>query len=428
MDKAPHVLFGAPLSEVAATQSFAVSSPELGSVDERAPDTSTDSDTERPPLLNRQEAQQQVIPRLVTRSVESLEKWGILEEGLYRIPGRSSHTIKLRALWDMPNADLNMAAIGPADLDVHAVCSVLKMYLRELPNSLIPPDTVGLMDQICADVASGSCTPNDAELAAQLEPHIQGIAFYEWYLLRELTEHLGVLTQVEIVARTKMTLSNLALVLAPSVQLSSSLMLVLVRLRHKLFHEGTRPRRTTQASDSLSSPTSLHTPTSPMSAIQSTPEKSQHTQDASSAQAAPSLCVEKQELAPVAKNEVSATATSHLIPEVLTTARPPPLNEQPQLAIDPDAKENADELHPAQLQESGEPESNTTSVHVLPPPITEPEYVTAQAHPQEHESEHERVSEPSNDGSTPGTPPKPLPIAQRFSQRRSSILFDPSNP
>ena len=73
-------------------------------------------------------------------------------------------------------------------------------------------------------------------LATRLEPYIQSLPFYEWYLLRDITEHLGVLTEPKNVECTKMTLSNLALVLSPSLQISSTLTMTLVRCRPRLFH------------------------------------------------------------------------------------------------------------------------------------------------------------------------------------------------
>lgn len=254
-------LFGMPLHRaVAATRVAAALSPDLVPLDHGSGAT---EGALRPPLLSRAQAQQQYLPRVVTRCIESLEKWGCEEEGIYRISGRSSHSFKLRALWDVPGTDLNMADIEPADLDVHAVCSVLKMYLRELPDPLLPCELTAAVERVCGpSLSSQSPTPSradsvmgttsrslpmvideekQAEVARELEPLMQRIPYCEWYLLREMAEHLGVLIDAETVAKTKMPLSNLTLVLAPTLQVSGMLFMTLIQQRHVLFTETTRP-------------------------------------------------------------------------------------------------------------------------------------------------------------------------------------------
>lgn len=237
---APTGIFGTPLRE-------AIAACHLGAMPETPlPEAQSSADVplkERPQLLQRAEARAQYIPRIVTRSIESLEKWGVQEEGLYRISGRSSHSSRLRALWDSPAMDLDMAAIAPADLDVHAVCSVLKMYLRELPDPLLPKDVTQVFDRLCTEAAGGSpLTPDmQRQLAPQLAPLMAQVPICEWYLLRELADHLGRLTEPATVERTKMPLSNLTLVLAPTVQISVVTLMTVVQLRDVLFNDETRP-------------------------------------------------------------------------------------------------------------------------------------------------------------------------------------------
>ncbi|WFC97111.1 hypothetical protein MBRA1_003777 [Malassezia brasiliensis] len=240
---APVPLFGVPLAEAVRATRLA------------APDAHATA------LPSRAEAQRTQLPRIVARCIQSLEKWGVDEEGIYRISGRSSHSSRLRAFWDVPGADLNMAAIGPADLDVHSVCSVLKMYMRELPERLVPLDLAAEMDGVvsaCAASPGGaSGAASDAEarapeppvwderaadaLVARLGPLLPRVPRAQWFLLRELAEHLGVLTDPAIVARTKMPLSNLTLVLAPTLQVSGPFFMALVQFRTRLFTEATMP-------------------------------------------------------------------------------------------------------------------------------------------------------------------------------------------
>ena len=225
---------------------------------------------ERPAMQDRSAARQSFLPRLVVRCLESLDKWGPDEEGIYRISGRSSHSAKLRALWDAPTTDLHMAEISPADLDVHSVCSVLKMYLRELPEPLVASELVAEFDRVCSEQLAPAETPpadeepappapgSDAtrramrslgdlnsatrlELVQELAPLMQRIPACQWYLLREIAEHLGHLADPAVVTTTKMTLSNLTLVLAPTLQLSGTMFMVMVQMREVLFSSSTRP-------------------------------------------------------------------------------------------------------------------------------------------------------------------------------------------
>lgn len=328
--------------------------------------------SDRPPLLSREQTRHFVVPRIVTRCIESLEKWGIYEEGLYRVPGRSSHAARLRALWELPGTDLAMAEINPADLDVHAVCSVFKMYLRELPAPIVPHETAAAMDQICAEES------NDAVLATRLEPYIQSLPFYEWYLLRDITEHLGVLTLPKNVECTKMTLSNLALVLSPSLQISSTLTMTLVRCRPMLFHERARPTQP----DKESPPPLLDKPQPAVDGAlvahagigPRAPQPSPVCEEAETkAQAAR---VDKKEEAPLPAHP-SETDRDSLRDDDAEDA----------LFLDPDAHENAEEWHPAELSQE--------SVQTV----------------------QEAPARASADITS-------LPIAQRFSQPRSSLLSD----
>ena len=100
------------------------------------------------------------LPPAIESLLREVESRGMAEQGIYRISGRSSHSARLRAFWDVPGADLNMAEIGPADLDVHSVCSVLKMYMRELPERLVPLDLAAEMDGVVSACAAPPSAPS----------------------------------------------------------------------------------------------------------------------------------------------------------------------------------------------------------------------------------------------------------------------------
>ncbi|KAJ6586893.1 hypothetical protein DFH09DRAFT_1027807 [Mycena vulgaris] len=86
------------------------------------------------PLLKALE--HRMLPALVVRCAQHLLIWGVQEEGLFRVTGRPSHISKLRSEFDT-GADFDMTECTPGDLDPHAVASVFKAFLRELPEPIL---------------------------------------------------------------------------------------------------------------------------------------------------------------------------------------------------------------------------------------------------------------------------------------------------
>ncbi|KAJ3724433.1 hypothetical protein C8R42DRAFT_661799 [Lentinula raphanica] len=76
------------------------------------------------------------LPALVVRCAQHLLLWGVGEEGLFRVNGRPSHVSKLRREFDT-GADYNLQECSPGELDPHAVASVFKAFLRELPEPIL---------------------------------------------------------------------------------------------------------------------------------------------------------------------------------------------------------------------------------------------------------------------------------------------------
>ncbi|KAA1475155.1 RhoGAP-domain-containing protein [Dentipellis sp. KUC8613] len=80
--------------------------------------------------------EKRMLPALVVRCAQHLLRWGVEEEGLFRISGRASHIAKLRTEFDT-GADYDLRETTPGDLDPHAVSSIFKAYLRELPEPIL---------------------------------------------------------------------------------------------------------------------------------------------------------------------------------------------------------------------------------------------------------------------------------------------------
>ncbi|KAG9220516.1 hypothetical protein CCMSSC00406_0003972 [Pleurotus cornucopiae] len=209
------------------------------------------------------------VPALVVRCAQHLLIWGVQEEGLFRVNGRPSHVSKLRSEFDS-GADYDMTNCNPGDLDPHAVASVFKAYLRELPEPIL---TQALVPYFEAAMAKESSThppqehlqlrnsggkgptlpsgPRSGLPAVRKPPSLSTLAMPSFAGMRPPSESLlnalrSLIVQLPSENRdllrivtdlinatakeskaTKMPLSNLLLVFCPSLNMSPPLLRVL---------------------------------------------------------------------------------------------------------------------------------------------------------------------------------------------------------
>lgn len=76
------------------------------------------------------------VPTIVTKCCQAIEKYGMQTQGIYRISGTTSKVANLRQRLDK---DLEAVDLDAPEWsgDIHNVTSVLKMWLRELPDPLL---------------------------------------------------------------------------------------------------------------------------------------------------------------------------------------------------------------------------------------------------------------------------------------------------
>ncbi|EPQ57438.1 RhoGAP-domain-containing protein, partial [Gloeophyllum trabeum ATCC 11539] len=221
-------------------------------------------------LVGAKALEDRMLPALVVRCAQHLLRWGIEEEGLFRISGRSSHINKLRAEFDT-GADYDISDCSPGDLDPHAVASIFKAYLRELPepiltHALTPYFDAAMMAENNARSAEEPSEPRmqrasrgptlpagprsghpglrkPPSLSTLAMPNFSGIRPPSQPLLNALSSLISRLppenrdllrTVTELIKETakrhkdtKMPLSNLLLVFCPSLSMSPSLLRVL---------------------------------------------------------------------------------------------------------------------------------------------------------------------------------------------------------
>lgn len=144
-------------------------------------------------------------PAVVVRSVNYLNTFGLDEEGLYRVPGSSDTIKRLKHEFDC-HADISFETFTSTDIQhgiqVADVASLLKLFLRELPEPIIPAETA-------KKLAAASITTEElrAILSTEIGP-------YEFYLLSILFTHLTLVDSRS--SNNKMDISNLAIVFCSS--------------------------------------------------------------------------------------------------------------------------------------------------------------------------------------------------------------------
>uniref|UniRef100_A0A8D0L6C8 Rho GTPase-activating protein 24 n=1 Tax=Sphenodon punctatus TaxID=8508 RepID=A0A8D0L6C8_SPHPU len=103
-----------------------------------------------------------LVPILVEKCAEFIREHGVNEEGIFRLPGQDNLVRQLRDAFDAgerPSFD--------RDTDVHTVASLFKLYLRELPEPVVPWMQYENF-LLCGQLLGADETKGHQELAKQL--------------------------------------------------------------------------------------------------------------------------------------------------------------------------------------------------------------------------------------------------------------------
>lgn len=155
-----------------------------------------------------------LVPRAVTLPAHAVEAYGLRTVGVYRVPGNAAGVAALAAALDRgeppPAADARWA-------DVHVASSLLKAYLRRLPDPLLTADLYPAF--IAAD--------RSPERARELRRLVHALPDAHYETLKYLIQHLRKV--VAHSAYNKMEARNLAIVFGPTlVRAASDDMLAMV--------------------------------------------------------------------------------------------------------------------------------------------------------------------------------------------------------
>ncbi|XP_060237018.1 rho GTPase-activating protein 24 isoform X1 [Meriones unguiculatus] len=146
-----------------------------------------------------------LAPMLVEQCVDFIRQRGLKEEGLFRLPGQANLVKELQDAFDCgekPSFDSNT--------DVHTVASLLKLYLRELPEPVIPyakyEDFLS-----CATLLSKDEDAGVKELVKQ----VKSLPVVNYNLLKYICRFLDEVQSYSGV--NKMSAQNLATVFGPNI-------------------------------------------------------------------------------------------------------------------------------------------------------------------------------------------------------------------
>ncbi|KAL6043684.1 Rho GTPase activating protein 39 [Balamuthia mandrillaris] len=138
------------------------------------------------------------VPFLLVRLTQAIYQLnGFETEGLFRVPGNATGITELKQALNERNYDSIMGH------NVHTVGGALKLWFRELEQPLIP---VEFYD---------ACTKEGVESGEKAMSVLERLPLTHKQVISFLLRFLIAMSQEEHVAKTKMTMDNLALVFAP---------------------------------------------------------------------------------------------------------------------------------------------------------------------------------------------------------------------
>jgi Rho GTPase-activating protein 22/24/25 len=145
------------------------------------------------------------IPEVVSATVSVLLEHGLVEEGVFRISAQKTTLTRLRR-------ELDRGALPALPADPHLAAGLLKLWLRELPEPLVPP---AYLPALCEAVSSTSLSTSS--LSVQVEALAQCTASLPEPNLLVLQHLFFLLSRVVAFASmNKMTASNLCVIFSPA--------------------------------------------------------------------------------------------------------------------------------------------------------------------------------------------------------------------
>ncbi|XP_076453329.1 uncharacterized protein LOC143288590 [Babylonia areolata] len=144
------------------------------------------------------------VPTIVTACVQEVERRGMKETGIYRVSGVTSDVQRLKKYFDK---NLKMGTSSLSEVDIHTVTSLVKLYLRELPDPVFTEASYpNFLDALKLNDKEGK-----EKCMLSLFYNLPDINYYTAvYIL----EHLLRVTRYE--SENKMSIHNLSTIFGPT--------------------------------------------------------------------------------------------------------------------------------------------------------------------------------------------------------------------
>ncbi|CAO2631174.1 RalA-binding protein 1 [Lemmus lemmus] len=173
------------------------------------------------------------LPAVFRECIDYTEKHGMKCEGIYRVSGIKSKVDELKAAYDREESP-NLKEYEP-----NTVVSLLKQYLRDLPENLLTKELMPCFEEAC-----GRTT--EMEKVLEFQRLLKELPECNHLLISWLTVHMDHVIAKEL--ETKMNTQNISIVLSPTAQISNRVLYVLFTHVQELFgtvvlKQVTRPLR-----------------------------------------------------------------------------------------------------------------------------------------------------------------------------------------
>lgn len=173
------------------------------------------------------------LPAVFRECIDYMEKHGMKCEGIYRVSGIKSKVDELKAAYDREESP-NLEEYEP-----NTVASLLKQYLRDLPENLLTKELTPRFEEAC-----GRTT--EMEKVQEFQRLLKELPECNHLLISWLIVHMDHIIAKEL--ETKMNIQNISIVLSPTVQISNRVLYVLFTHVQELFgnvvlKQVTRPLR-----------------------------------------------------------------------------------------------------------------------------------------------------------------------------------------
>lgn len=159
------------------------------------------------------------IPLVVRECIDFMQEHGLQSEQIYKTEGVKTRLAHLKKCY-------NNRESRDEEFDVPTACSLLKIYLQELPEPILTTELTTRFEE-------ASALPEVAKQAEELESLIDQLPNCNQILLAWLSRHFSCVIDNE--KHNKLNAQSLAVLLSPVLQMSHRLMITILCHAETLF-------------------------------------------------------------------------------------------------------------------------------------------------------------------------------------------------